>query len=522
MTGTAAVGDDHVTVSREVSGPVVVSFDGQYVWSFVPARDGVHHGTRWQVAWPDALRRRLSGTSHVRLSDTAGTRIHFEDDVAFGGRSEPLALHDSHGYPLAVDKEGHLIRVFSETGDDVRRQIAEGTARAIDDLRTRIGIDAHVSYGCLLGAVRDGKMIPHDSDSDLAYLSEQTSPADLIRESYRIERELRSLGWRVQRMSGGDLKLFLPLSDGRDVHLDIFAAFHVGEVFYQLGGRSGRLPREAMTPASTVVLEGVKLAAPADPEAVLAFLYGPDWRNPDPAYQAVEPAEGVRRLNGWLRGFRARVADWNELLIERREELPRNRSTFAQWVHDQLPPGAPIADLGSGSGRDSSWFTFQGHPVCSFDYASAALRQTSRRLTRHIEDPDVRSLTVNDSRSALLAGAELSRTPEPHHLYARQLAGCLDGEGRANLWRLSSMALRRGGSLFLEFGAGIEELRDPDLLIRRLDPEAVAAQIREYGGRVVSLTTGPGVDFFDQPDPLITRLVARWAADDHDHPEEQT
>ena len=37
-------------------------------------------------------------------------------------------------------------------------------------------------YGCLLGAVRDGHMIGHDSDADVAYLCEYTHPFDIIRE----------------------------------------------------------------------------------------------------------------------------------------------------------------------------------------------------------------------------------------------------------------------------------------------------------------------------------------------------
>ena len=140
-----------------------------------------------------------------------------------------------------------------------------------------------------------------------------------------MERELRELGWRVVRMSGADLKLFLSLDDGRVVHIDIFAAFHVEGVFYQLGGRSGQLPVAALTPATTVELEGVTLPAPADPEAVLAFLYGEGWRVPDPAFQNEDPPEGLRRLDGWLRGVRTDVVPWNELLRYRRERGAQGR-----------------------------------------------------------------------------------------------------------------------------------------------------------------------------------------------------
>ena len=53
--------------------------------------------------------------------------------------------------------------------------------------------------------------------------------------------------------------MVITVRDGRIVHIDIFGAFHVGDTFYQLGGRSGVLPREAIVPAGTVVLEGVDL-----------------------------------------------------------------------------------------------------------------------------------------------------------------------------------------------------------------------------------------------------------------------
>ena len=226
-TSTAYVDDEHVVVPADVVDPVVVSFDGQYVWSFVPRRDGSRRLQGWQVPWPVVLRARLDGTTCVRLTDAGGARVHFEAPVSFRGNKSRLTFCDSHGHPLAVDRTGHLTRVFSETAGDARRQIAEGTARAIADLREKVGIDAHVSYGCLLGAVRDGRMIGHDSDSDLAYISAHTHPADIVRESFRIEREMRQLGWNVVRMSGADLKLLLPLPDGRVVHVDVFAAFHV-------------------------------------------------------------------------------------------------------------------------------------------------------------------------------------------------------------------------------------------------------------------------------------------------------
>ncbi len=510
---TARVTERHLAVPVSVVDPVVVTFDGQYVWSFSPRRDGVRTGGAWQVAWPDAVRDLLEGTAHVRLGDLAGHTLHFDDDVVFRGSTAALALRDSHGHPLAVDRAGHLSRVFAETDDETRRCIAEGTARALADLREKVGIDAHVSYGCLLGAVREGRMIGHDTDADLAYLSAFTHPADIVRESFRMERELRELGWKVTRMSGADLKLFLPLPDGRVVHLDVFGAFHVGDTFYQMGGRSGSLARDALTPASTVVLEGVELAAPADPERVLAFLYGPGWRVPDPSFQNVDPVVGLRRLGGWFGGGRRNLAEWNQLYRSRRSEIPRKGSPFAAWVSARIPDGARVVDLGCGTGRDSGWFVHQGHDVVGADYASTALRMTRNRLARRgVPSPQVRALPFNDLRAVLLAGAELARLPETPYLYARGLLGCLDADARANLWLLCSMVLRRGGSLHLEYAATRPGLRrrQVDGLVRRLSTSSVRREVEAAGGRVVHAEHAPGRDFFGQPDPHVARLEVRW------------
>jgi SAM-dependent methyltransferase len=503
------VTDRHVGVPLREHGTVTVAFDDAYVWSFVGPRDGTWTPTGRRVRWPATLRERLDGRTRVTLTAASG-EARFDEQVAFGGRTEPLRLVDKHGHRLAVDSAGHLTRVFSQSDSSARGEVVEVTRLALADLRD-LGYEAHLSYGCLLGAVRDGRMIGHDSDADLAYLSSARTPAQVLLESYAMERALRERGWRVVRMSGADLKLLHRLADGRLVHVDVFGGFHVGGTYYQLGGRSGALPREALAPAGTVVLEGVELPAPADPEAVLAFLYGPSWREPDPAFQNSDPPGGLRRLEGWVRGVRHDVADWNDFYRARRGDVPWKPSTFAHWVEERLPAGAPVADLGCGTGRDSVHFVRRDHRVHAYDISGKALSQTRRRIVRSGGDPAlVRSLGLNDRRSALVAGAELARTEQPVHLYARGLLECLNAEGRDHVFLVASMALRRGGTLNLELSA--RRGRRPTLghLMERVEVDEVLAGIEARGGTVELLEVGPGTDFLDHPDPCTARIVAHW------------
>jgi hypothetical protein len=507
------VSDTGIVLPRQAAGVLTVSFDGRYVWSFQPARDAVptRHGLR--VDWPTSLLPHLNGTTRVTVTDHHTGRAYVDEQVALGEGGAPLRLEDAHGHPLAVNKVGNLTRVFSETHADARREILEGTVRVLDDLRDHGGVAAFLNYGCLLGAVREGRMIGTDCDADVCYLSEQPTPADVVAESYRLERAMLARGWPTVRMSAGDFKVVLKLDDGRRCYVDVFVAFYVGDTFYQLGNRSGRLPRDAVVPTSTITLEGVEFPAPADPEAMLAFVYGPTWRVPDPAFRFSDPPAGVRRLDGWLRGFRDEVPAWNELYRSTRaREIPKRGSDFARWVRSRIAAGDTVADLGCGLGRDARFFAKRGHPVLAYDVSPDARRTTQRKLRRAGSSAVVRRLMLGELRTVALTAAEVAHSPSRRHVYARHLVGCVDDESRRNLWRLARSALRGSdGTLFLEFAAVSSSTPEtsapePAGLVRRLDADAIVRELAAYGGRVLAREEGRGSNMFDDPDDWTCRL----------------
>lgn len=503
-----SVGGHGVTLPLGMPGVVTVSLDGQYVWSFRPLRDGSHGLRSTATAWPEALRNRLDGTSRVVVRDHASGRVYVDEEITFGSGPGRVRVVDQHGHPLAVNKVGNLTRVFAETDEHVRHSILTGTARVLADLNEHGRVDAFLNYGCLLGAVREGRMIGHDCDTDVCYLSQHTDPVDVILESYRLERVMTRRGWRTVRMSGGDFKVVLPLVDGRTCYVDVFVAFTVGDTYYQLGNRSGYLPREAITPTSTIVLHGVEMPAPRDPEAMLAFIYGPDWRVPDPSFKFSDPVRGARRLDGWLRGFRTELADWDRLYQGRRsKDIPRRASGFARWTAERIRSHHGVVDLGCGTGRDSTWFGRQGHPVLAYDLSPRARSLTRRALRRNGHPSPVRRLMLNELRTVAVTGLEIATASGRWHLYARHVLGALNDDARRNLWRLARTALTDGGSLFLEFSSPHPDApARPQHLVRRLDPAVVAREVAQYGGHVVERWDGAGHDMFDQHDPATCRM----------------
>ncbi|HET7691065.1 MAG TPA: class I SAM-dependent methyltransferase [Nocardioidaceae bacterium] len=514
MTVTAAppgrVDDRGIVVPLTATGPVTVSFDGQHVWSFRPALDGTLRSRGWFVPWPAMLVPYLDGTTRVNAIGFSDGHVYVDEEVRLGSGTRRIAVRDRNGFPLAVNKVGTLSRAFLATDAVAREAILVGTARILSDLHGA-GVAAYLNYGALLGAVREGVMIGHDCDTDVCYLSEQESPADVILESYRIERAMRARGWWTTRMSGGDFKVALELPDGRREQVDVFVAFYVYGRFYQLGNRSGTLARDVVLPLGTVELEDVAFPAPAKPEAMLEFLYGPSWRTPDPSFRYLDPPDGVRRLDGWLRGFRTEQPRWHRWYVAHGRTVPRSRSPFARWARARLPRNAVVADLGCGLGRDSVFFAAKGHRVLSFDCAPEARSRTAQRLRARGLPADVRRLQLNELRTVLTAGAELALEPGPVALYARQLLGCVDDEARLNFWRLAQMA---GGDVLLELSTG-EGPALPEGLVHRLDADEVLRLAERFGGRLVDRVDGPGTDMFDHPDHQVTRLHLTFAKESY-------
>jgi SAM-dependent methyltransferase len=441
--------------------------------------------------------------------------------VEFGGERSgnaggTLDVVDGQGRRLVVDKTGRLQRAFDEFGQDERRAVVEAAAEVADTITERCGLAAHVTYGSLLGAVRSGHMIGHDSDVDLAYYSHCEHPYDVIREHRMVHRVLTGTGWQMVRMSAANLKVWLPAADGTRCGIDVFASFHIGPLFHLLATVRGPLPRSAVVPLGTVSLEGVSLPAPADPAAYLARLYGPGWQVPDPSFRFYHPVENRDRMGAWFRPMRRGLRYWEGFYESAQASRARAEpSPFASWAAGRMRPGARVLDFGCGNGRDAVWLARQGHRVQAVDFAPAALKAT-RRLAQSAEVELVtRRLNAEDLRMMLVSAADLSRRRRVPDIYARGLLDALSAAGRSNFWRFASMVQRRTGTTLVEFRTAPGS-REPTCSRRHertyLEPARVVDEVRRFGGAVVDQVIGPGLAPPESEDPHVCRLAVTWRA----------
>lgn len=463
---------------------VDVYFGEQRMFSAGPTKFSTKGG-RAHLAWPKVLQQHLSGRTRLVVKEHLSGAVLLDEPVQFGDCTETISVTDRQGKPLAVDKFGALVRMFTETDPSTAHHLASEVARLAADVND-FGVPGFLAYGSLLGAVRDGKLIGHDTDTDMAYLSNCSQPADIARESFALERFLRGRGWSIERMRIGLFRAVFHDQAGDLRHIDIFLAVHNGTEFFLDRFVLAELPRLALVPLGNVTLEGVQIPAPADPGAVLAATYGPSYLVPDPSFSYKVPRSLRRKSRAWSGGYRLRQSSWQGWL--QRERLNRRHpaaSAFAEWVAGRESREAVVVDIGCGSGRDALWFARRGHRVVGIDYVDSRLRALTRISEREQLAAGFRPVSLYDVRASLTAGAQLAGDPNDDLvLYSRDLLDVLEPEGRVNFWLLARTALLRRGTLYLKFRVRASEHRaEPGF--RPLDPDRIEAEARERGATVL-------------------------------------
>lgn len=440
------VDDAGVHLPADYDGTGDVYFDGHHAWSYTATPRRGRDETL--VPWPKRMKRWLNGASDVRV--VSGDEELFAGPVSFGNGKGRVRFVDKAGIPVMIDKWGLLQRPFSGRDAGVVEQMVDITDRILDVMETECGVQGWIAFGTLLGAAREGKVIGHDSDIDLAYLSDKATPAEMAVELFEIGRALRRHGMSVLNKSGSFITVVWTSPDGGMASIDVYTCFYVGDLLYETATVRQRVPRSAILPLTELEFEGRMLPAPADPDAMLAVSYGPGWRVPDPSFKHEPGPEIGQRFDGWFSSLMRQRRDWEQHVSDLLKDTAHGPSDFARWVATRLPDGSRVIEIGSGSGQDALHLAGAGFPVVALDYARPSLRRPQRLARRGKLPVSFSHLNLYDLRDVLTRAALVARDKRPHSLYAREVLETLDADGLDSFWRFASMTLRAGGTAYLE------------------------------------------------------------------------
>jgi len=509
--------DDRGIWFRATADDVVdVCFDGRRVWSFWLLRDSVPSSGGRLTEWPSALVRFLDGRTRLSLVAHVSGVTLYDEEVGLGSGEGRIAVVSADGKPLGLDKSNRISQTFDSRTPEQVAPLLDSIAEVLAAIRDA-GVEAFLAYGTLLGAVREGALIGHDSDADLGYVSRHSHPVDVMLESFRIQRHLTALGYETYRYSGIAFKVDVIEGDGFRRGLDVFGGFiaePVGDkppMLYLMGEIGSPFDLAWIHPLTTATLEGRDFPVPAVPEKLLEATYGPGWRVPDPAYHFETARSTVMRLNGWFRGIRVLRSEWERKHSSNRDKpVPERPSELARAAAEREGVGGQVVDLGAGRGGDALWFARQGASVTALDFVPRAAAHAVETAAGEGLDLAAREVNLLSLRSTLAEGARLAHAPGPRTVLARHLVDATVPAGRAGAWRLCEMALRGGGRLYLEFWSGEARRRAEGQLLGVVPVETVVAELEERGAVIVhreetSVEGAPG-----EPGRPLARLVAQW------------
>jgi hypothetical protein len=503
------VDDDGVDLVVLGDRPVDVLIDDRRVWTFWVVRDTEAVAAPsargpWPVRrapWPRSLRRHLNGRSRFTIRDSATGKVLFDRQLSLGEGSAPIRVRNERGVDLGIDKSGRLVPVFAGRSEADIAALLDATETVLDGLRSA-GLEPFLAYGTLLGAVREGAVLGHDSDADLGYVSRHTDPVDVVRESFAVQRRLAREGWRIERYSGASFKIIVTEGDVSR-GLDVFGGFFSGGRLYLTGEVGTAFEHEWIHPLGSATLEGRPMPVPAKPEKLLEAMYGPGWRVPDPAFQFTTPHRTVRAFDDWFRGTQTNARLWARRARGKEATKLRRHSPLAGLALDEAERlGAEVLDVGAGRGADSLWLARHGVPVVAYDFVPRALRDAHALAAAESLDLEVRHLNLGEWRSVLAEGARLAHHPRPRVVLARHVVDATTAFGRESLARLCSMALREGGSLFAEFHVPTDHRRRP-WMVGRTDVDAMTTLLRRAGAARVE------VEHLKKRLPTV-RVVGEW------------
>lgn len=500
-----------------------VFLGGRRVWTFrVEAGHWDSVTGNFEIGWPAAVVPHLSGVSAARLEiraepDMPASHIA-EGNFDFGGGTQELQLLDPlTGAELVVNKWGRLAKSFEAADEALQQEVLQSADSLMSIVKGSLGLDLFVTGGTLLGLVRDGKLICSDDDADLAYVSKHGNPSDIVLESYKVERLLAENGLETVRHSSGHLQVMFGETAYSDAYyVDIFTYFVTDGWFHGTFHARERAEDVTILPLGTVVYNGLELPIPANTDQMLAAIYGPGWKTPDPAFKFVTPESAGRRFYWWLNHYDQFREDWEDFHRGQvAEGITPAPSALSRWLTAELESDSAVLELGCGLGVDAVALAVAGHRVLAVDYSRPAVAHGAALADVH-RDADGHSLKLNvrfevanansirDMAVALKGAAELAGPGVPVSVMSRNLFDNLHFLGRDNALELISHLLNRGGNAYLQMRnpkirGGAKDSHEP-VGESIFDPWEFTGRLAHYGLEIVK------TNFFVEPDSAGSSL----------------
>jgi len=439
--------------------------------------------------------------------------LSFVDTTAKKSRADELFRKLDKGY--VFNKYG-ILNLSIQRDQAWQKGITELFWELQRKLKERFDVDLQVTYGTMLGAVRDKNFIGHDNDFDTCYISKFRSARRVRRQFLKICDFLIDEGYKVL-VKKTHTWVMIP---GTEFKMDIFYSwFHANDEFEASYGYHGpALKRKPeLFQMREVQLGNFVVHAPVAAEDMLAHFYGTEWRTPDPGFSHHGPTR-KQTLRYLIPRRQVNRLFWRQFY---RDHPTGAESPFAQFVAARLQPGTLIFECGSGNGRDALFFAARGFQVVASEACKEGVEQARKAAAARGLEKACKLRRVDVGKEAELrkffAHPRMAWSREkgrPVALYLRFVLHNISLAEEATLLRIAAEVLPPGSSIYLEFKTHADKSRAARKAYRNrfrrfLDPQKVARRMREdYGLTLEMKAVAKGWSPYKGTDPELCRMIA--------------
>jgi hypothetical protein len=328
------------------------------------------------VVWPKVLEPYLVGKTQVTIKDGATGEVLDSKMHQFDDSDTVTTFLDDDGKPLFVNKYGRLGYIFTEDLS-VQTELVEAAYKLQSQL-TELGYKVAICSATLLGAVRNGSIIPHDDDFDFLVYNETSEIDDIRQSTLALTHDLETLGYVTLQHSGAHTQvLFLDNNANVRFFIDFFQGFFKDGVYNQpFVMRDPKIRPADIFPFSKLQLNGREFWAPQHPDVWLKSIFGPNYLIPDPSWHAEINPQTTRLFDSWFGvGMAPTMNFWAYFASTDEFKQPIDGNDLhLDWVKRYCDSKIPILDIGSGNGIFSRKLIDAGYTVIPIDYCHRAIK----------------------------------------------------------------------------------------------------------------------------------------------------